>query len=90
MSQDAIEKALYSRALELVREKDACISISLFQRKMSLGYTVAARLMDRLEQDGIVSPYAGAKPRTLLENGRPMTHDDTACDNASEGEVATS
>lgn len=41
-------------------------STSMLQRKMNLGYNRAARLMDQLEQAGIVSPGEGAKPRQVL------------------------
>ena len=41
-------------------------STSLLQRYFSLGYARAARMMDRLEHDGIVSPSNGIKPREIL------------------------
>lgn len=41
-------------------------STSLLQRYFSLGYARAARMMDRLEEDGIVSPSNGIKPREIL------------------------
>ena len=41
-------------------------STSLLQRKLKLGYARAARIVDELEQRGIVGPYAGAKPREVL------------------------
>ena len=39
---------------------------SLLQRKFSIGYVRAARMIDRLEEDGIVGPAVGAKPREVL------------------------
>ena len=42
------------------------ISTSLLQRKLSLGYSRAARIVDKLEKIGIVGPYEGAKPRKVL------------------------
>ncbi len=41
-------------------------STSFLQRKMSLGYNKAARIMDQLEHAGVVGPQEGAKPRTVL------------------------
>ena len=41
-------------------------SVSLIQRKLSIGYTRAARIVDQLEQAGVVGSFAGAKPRDVL------------------------
>ena len=41
-------------------------SVSILQRRMRLGYTRAARLIDMMEQAGIVGPYCGSKPREIL------------------------
>ena len=41
-------------------------STSLIQRKFSIGYNRAGRLMDQLENAGIVGPARGAKPREVL------------------------
>lgn len=41
-------------------------SISMLQRRLRLGYNRAARLMDIMEQMGIVSGFEGSKPRKLL------------------------
>lgn len=57
---------IYARALAVVhRERKA--STSLLQRKLNLGYGRAARLIDRMEAEGIVGPDRGAgKPREVL------------------------
>jgi len=57
---------IYVRALAVVkRERKA--STSLLQRKLNLGYGRAARLIDRMEEEGIVGPDRGAgKPREVL------------------------
>jgi S-DNA-T family DNA segregation ATPase FtsK/SpoIIIE len=57
---------MYSRALAVVR-RERKASTSLLQRKLNLGYGRAARLIDRMEEEGIVGPDRGAgKPREVL------------------------
>lgn len=58
---------LYDEAVKLVIETNQP-SVSILQRRMRLGYTRAARLIDMMEQNGIVGPYCGSKPRDLLVN----------------------
>ncbi|MEX0747675.1 MAG: DNA translocase FtsK, partial [Rhodothermales bacterium] len=41
-------------------------SVSLLQRKLSVGYTRAARIVDQLEEAGIVGPFVGSKAREVL------------------------
>ena len=56
---------LYDEAVKLVIETNQA-SVSILQRRMRLGYTRAARLIDMMEQDGLVGPYCGSKPRDIL------------------------
>lgn len=56
---------LYDDAVKLVIETNQA-SVSILQRRMRLGYTRAARLIDMMEQNGIVGPYCGSKPRDIL------------------------
>jgi hypothetical protein len=42
------------------------ISTSLLQRKLEIGYSRAAKLIDRMQSEGYVSPPDGSKPRTIL------------------------
>jgi S-DNA-T family DNA segregation ATPase FtsK/SpoIIIE len=55
-------------------------SISLLQRRLSIGYARAARLIDQMEQAGIVGPFTGSKAREVLVDDSylespPLTHD---------------
>lgn len=59
------EDELYEEAVRLVVENSRA-SISMLQRRLHIGYTRAARLIDMMEEDGIVGPYAGSKPRDVL------------------------
>ncbi len=55
----------YDEAVQLVVESNQA-SVSILQRRMRLGYTRAARLIDMMEAEGIVGPYVGSKPRDIL------------------------
>ncbi len=55
------------RAIECAVDAGAAgVSTSYFQRKLKLGYARAARIMDELEEQGIVGPQDGSKPRQVL------------------------
>ena len=53
------------QAVEAVLELKQC-SVSSLQRRVKLGYSRAARIVDQMEELGIVGPYEGAKPRSVL------------------------
>ena len=63
--QDLEEDPLYEDAKKLVIEARKA-SASLLQRRLRLGYARAARLIDTLEERGVVGPADGAKPREIL------------------------
>jgi len=56
---------LFEDAVKMVMETKQA-SVSMLQRKLGLGYTRAARLIDAMEDEGIVGPYRGSKPREIL------------------------
>ncbi len=53
------------RAIAVVVENQLA-STTLLQRKLKIGYAKAARIMDELEEKGIIGPFEGAKPRKVL------------------------
>ncbi|PZD93718.1 DNA translocase FtsK [Paenibacillus sambharensis] len=62
--QDDLDE-LFDQAVQIVVEAKQA-SVSLLQRRMRVGYTRAARLIDQMEAKGIVGPYEGSKPREVL------------------------
>jgi len=59
------DEELVDKCIEVMRQEKKA-STSLFQRRLRLGYTRAARILDILEQRGYVGPGEGAKPRDIL------------------------
>jgi S-DNA-T family DNA segregation ATPase FtsK/SpoIIIE len=57
--------SMYQDAVRVVLETKHA-SVSMIQRRLRLGYTRAARLIDAMEAEGIVGPYQGSKPRDIL------------------------
>ena len=63
-AQQQEKDVLYPEALRVVVDTGQA-SVSLLQRRMRLGYGRAARILDMMEQEGIVGPIRGAKPREV-------------------------
>ena len=59
------DEELVQQCIEVIRSEQKA-SVSLLQRRLRLGYTRAARIMDELEGRGIVGPSKGAEPRDIL------------------------
>ncbi len=59
------DESLIEQCIEVIRTEQKA-SVSLLQRRLRLGYTRAARIMDELENRGIVGPSKGAEPRDIL------------------------
>ena len=55
---------MYDQAVELVTDTQQA-SISMIQRRLRVGYNRAARMIEQMERDGVVSPADGAKPREV-------------------------
>lgn len=64
-SESNVEDELYDKAVQTVLGAQRA-SVSLVQRRLRVGYTRAARLIDAMEENGIVGPYEGSKPREIL------------------------
>jgi S-DNA-T family DNA segregation ATPase FtsK/SpoIIIE len=67
-AEDELSDELYDQAIAIVSEMKN-VSISMLQRKMRIGYNRAARMIERMERDGVVGPADGAKPREVLVRG---------------------
>ena len=59
------DEELIEQCIEVIRSEQKA-SVSLLQRRLRLGYTRAARIMDQLENRGLVGPNKGAEPRDIL------------------------
>ncbi|MHC6202944.1 DNA translocase FtsK [Breznakiellaceae bacterium SP9] len=59
------EDPLYQKALEIVTQQGKA-SASYIQRRLKIGYNRAARLVEEMEERGVVGPSQGSKPRELL------------------------
>ncbi|MFA4983828.1 MAG: DNA translocase FtsK 4TM domain-containing protein [Candidatus Omnitrophota bacterium] len=56
---------LYEDAVRIIMESNQA-SVSILQRRLRLGYTRAARIIDTMEQEGMIGPFEGSKPRKIL------------------------
>ncbi|NBJ68338.1 MULTISPECIES: DNA translocase FtsK [Clostridia] len=73
---EEVDDELYDDAVQLITEMQSA-SVSMLQRRFRIGYTRAARLIDAMEQRGIVGPYEGSKPRTVLISQTPEEQSST-------------
>lgn len=58
------------QAIAIVRAENKA-TVSLLQRRMNVGYAKAARLLDALEELGVIGPYTGSDPREVLPSDEP-------------------
>ena len=71
---DDADDQLYNQAVEIVFEAGKA-STSLLQRHLRVGYARAARLMESLEEQGVVGPADGSRPREVLIASLPTQAD---------------
>jgi S-DNA-T family DNA segregation ATPase FtsK/SpoIIIE len=64
---DDYEDPIYNEAVQVVLEAGLA-STSLLQRRLKLGYSRAERIINAMENNGVVGPYEGSKPRKVLIN----------------------
>ena len=62
---EADKDDMLEEAVKLVVESGRA-STSMLQRRLGIGYPRASRLMDQLEEEGVIGPANGAKPRDVL------------------------
>jgi S-DNA-T family DNA segregation ATPase FtsK/SpoIIIE len=73
---EAQQDEMLEEAIELVVETGRA-STTYLQRRLGIGYPRASRLMDQLEEEGIVGPADGSRPRDVLV-GQDDDYDDYA------------
>lgn len=71
-----VDDELYSEAIQIILEAQSA-SVSMLQRRLRIGYNRAARLIDSMEDQGIVGPHEGSKPRTVLITNDTMEEDES-------------
>jgi len=76
---------LYEEAKAVLIEAGKA-STSYLQRKLKLGYARAARIMDLLEERGVIGPQDGAKPREVIIGKEEMPSSDNENENEEESD----
>ena len=77
----------FDEAVQMVLETGQA-SVSMLQRRLRLGYTRAARIVDAMEEEGIIGPFRGSKPREILIQ-EYQTKEEAAKEEISEGKDLT-
>jgi len=88
---DGSDDELLTQAVEIIRETHRASTSSL-QRRLRIGYTRAARLIDILEERGVVGPPCGSGPREILidlDSNLSDTDEDSGEENFNEEEKIT-
>ncbi len=68
--EDEADDELYREAVKIAMQQGK-ISVSMLQRRLRIGYNRAARLVERMEEEGIVGPSDGVRPRPVLVGRKP-------------------
>ena len=77
-AQGGVTDEEIAQAISIIRMENKA-SVSLLQRRMNIGYAKAAKIIDALEERGVVGPYNGSQPREVLPFDEP---DEEVADNA--------
>jgi S-DNA-T family DNA segregation ATPase FtsK/SpoIIIE len=67
---------MYEEAVRVIIESNQA-SVSILQRRLRLGYTRAARIIDTMELEGLVGPFEGSKPRRILVDREAWLRENT-------------
>lgn len=62
-----LKDPLFPKAVKIIKSYESA-SASLLQRRLMIGYARAARLLDQMEEEGIVGPAIGSRPREVIKN----------------------
>jgi S-DNA-T family DNA segregation ATPase FtsK/SpoIIIE len=81
--QDDVDD-LYDQALRLVIEEQRA-STSLIQRKLKVGYARAGRIIDQLEENGMISGHQGSKARSVLVDEQYLNQMEEKEDSVASG-----
>ncbi|UOF89411.1 DNA translocase FtsK [Fodinisporobacter ferrooxydans] len=74
--QESVDDLFYDAVRLVVESQQA--SVSMLQRRLKVGYARAARLVDQMEERGIVGPFEGSKPRDVLLTKEQLEQMDNA------------
>ena len=80
---DSGDQEMVDQAMEVIRQTKRASTSSL-QRRLRIGYTRAARIMDLLEERGIIGPPDGAGPREILIDIDEVTPSETGDENETD------
>jgi S-DNA-T family DNA segregation ATPase FtsK/SpoIIIE len=75
---------LYEQAVKIIMESNQA-SVSILQRMMRLGYTRAARIIDTMEQEGLIGHFEGSKPRKILVDRTAWLNQENIAEEEEDG-----
>jgi S-DNA-T family DNA segregation ATPase FtsK/SpoIIIE len=74
-ASDIVDEDLYQKALDIVA-RDRKASVSYIQRRLKIGYNRSARIIERMEQEGLIAPADGtSRPREVFLPEREYEND---------------
>jgi S-DNA-T family DNA segregation ATPase FtsK/SpoIIIE len=65
VAEDKVFDPLYDKAVQIVAETQK-VSTSMIQRRLNVGYNRAAKIVERMEEEGAIGPPNGTKPREVF------------------------